>query len=231
MDFENTPTPSPTPTPTPTPEPTPTPKKDETVVSGVSFTKDEKKSNEAVVSLVFSKLELADSSKKAFNLEVIKKGDTNPIKVSDLNYDETSKTLSGKLSNLKEGSYSLSKLTLNDNEISLSDELKKVELKVEATNEQNDQPSDPKENDKEAKVKQAQTKLTEATNALTKAQTDLKTAEDELNKLKTDKAKQAKIDAAQTKVNAAKQDVQAKTKAKNDAQAELDELTNSNDKM
>ncbi|MEJ3648864.1 cell envelope biogenesis protein TolA, partial [Ureaplasma urealyticum] len=99
------------------------------------------------------------------------------------------------------------------------------------TNSNDNQPSDPKENDKEAKVKQAQTKLTEATNALTKAQADLKTAEDELNKLKTDKAEQAKIDAAQTKVNAAKQDVQAKTKAKNDAQAELDKLTNSNDKM
>ncbi|EEH02499.1 conserved hypothetical protein [Ureaplasma urealyticum serovar 2 str. ATCC 27814] len=64
MEFENTPTPSPTPTPTPTPEPTPTPKKDEAVVSSVEFKKVENKKDEATVSLVFSKLELADASKK-----------------------------------------------------------------------------------------------------------------------------------------------------------------------
>uniref|UniRef100_UPI00037BB04E DUF1410 domain-containing protein n=1 Tax=Ureaplasma urealyticum TaxID=2130 RepID=UPI00037BB04E len=128
MDFGNAPTPSPTPTPTPTPEPTPTPKKDEVVISNVTFTKDEKKKDEATVSLVFSKLELADSSKKLFSLEITKKDDTNPIKASDLKYDEASKTLTGKLTNLTKGEYSISKLTLNNVEVSLSDELKKVEM-------------------------------------------------------------------------------------------------------
>ncbi|MEJ3648866.1 DUF1410 domain-containing protein, partial [Ureaplasma urealyticum] len=168
MEFENTPTPSPTPTPTPTPEPTPTPKKDEAVVSSVEFKKVENKKDEATVSLVFSKLELADASKKIFVLEVTKKGETTPIQASDLKYDEASKTLSGKLSNLKEGSYSLSKLTLNGNEVSLSEEIKKVELKVGPINEQSDQLSDPQK-DKDQKVKEAQTKLDAANEALTKA--------------------------------------------------------------
>ncbi|WP_016829190.1 DUF1410 domain-containing protein [Ureaplasma urealyticum] len=87
-----------------------------------------RKKNEATVSLVFSKLELADSSKKLFSLEITKKDDTNPIKASDLKYDEASKTLTGKLTNLTKGEYSISKLTLNNVEVSLSDELKKVEM-------------------------------------------------------------------------------------------------------
>uniref|UniRef100_UPI0003681B5D DUF1410 domain-containing protein n=1 Tax=Ureaplasma urealyticum TaxID=2130 RepID=UPI0003681B5D len=148
MEFENTPTPS----------PTPTPKKDEAVVSSVTFTKDEKKKDEATVSLVFSKLELADASKKIFVLEVTKKGETAPIQASDLKYDEASKTLSGKLSNLKEGTYNLSKLTLNGNEVSLSEEIKKVELKVGPINEQSYQPSN-LQKDKEEKVKAVKAKL------------------------------------------------------------------------
>ncbi|MEJ3572032.1 hypothetical protein WFS21_03390, partial [Ureaplasma urealyticum] len=169
VDFENTPTPS----------PTPTPKKDEAVVSSVTFTKVEKKSNEATVSLVFSKLELADTSKKIFVLEVTKKDETTPIQVIDLKYDEASKTLTGKLTNLTKGEYSISKLTLNNNEINLNDTFKNSKLLIEdqnnngnGGNEQGNQPSNPKDQaevdkltklikEKEAKVAEVQKAIEE----------------------------------------------------------------------
>ncbi|WP_016829073.1 DUF1410 domain-containing protein [Ureaplasma urealyticum] len=129
---------------------TPNPKKDEVVLDRVSFTKDKKKPNEAVVSLIFSKLELADVGKKLFSLEITKKDNTNPIKVNDLNYDEASKTLTSKLNNLAKGEYSISKLTLNGNEISLNDIVKNNKLLIEdqensgnGGNEQKIQPSKP----------------------------------------------------------------------------------------
>ncbi|EDU56613.1 MBA family surface membrane protein [Ureaplasma urealyticum] len=214
VDFGNTPTTSPTPTPTPTPEPTPTPKKDEAVVSSVEFKKVENKKDEATVSLVFSKLELADASKKIFVLEVTKKGETTPIQASDLKYDEASKTLSGKLSNLKEGSYTLSKLTLNDNEISLSDELKKIELKVEPTNEQSNQQSKP--SDKDQKVKEAQAKLDEANKALTASKATLTTKE-EVNKKAS-----AEATKASEELEAAKKDVTTKQQAVDQATKDLE---------
>ena len=217
VDFGNTPTTSPTPTPTPTPEPTPTPKKDEAVVSSVTFTKVEKKSNEATVSLVFSKLELADTSKKIFVLEVTKKGETTPIQVSDLSYDETTKTLSGKLSKLKEGTYNLSKLTLNGNEINLNDTVKNSKLLIEdqnnngnGGNEQGDKPSNTPALTKEqleAKVADLDKKVKEATTALTEAE----------NAVKTEKA--GKNDAA--KVKELEKVVQEKQTQKQNLEQEL----------
>ncbi|QDI64002.1 DUF1410 domain-containing protein [Ureaplasma urealyticum] len=41
-----------------------------------------------------------------------------------MKYDEAFNTLNGKLSNLEEGNYSISKLTLNNNEITLNDVIK-----------------------------------------------------------------------------------------------------------
>ncbi|EDU67300.1 conserved hypothetical protein [Ureaplasma urealyticum serovar 11 str. ATCC 33695] len=236
VDFGNTPTTSPTPTPTPTPEPTPTPKKDEAVVSSVEFKKVENKKDEATVSLVFSKLELADASKKIFVLEVTKKGETTPIQASDLKYDEASKTLSGKLSNLKEGSYTLSKLTLNETNVDLTDAIKNQELKIEATNEQSDQPSDPQKN-KEAKIKELQEKLEATKKELEKAKEDenakKKVADatiETLNKAEASKNEQSIKDAKEksTKANSdykkAKELVLEKEAALNLIKEELKEL-------
>ncbi|QDL88306.1 DUF1410 domain-containing protein [Ureaplasma urealyticum] len=198
MDFGNAPTPSPTPTPTPTPEPTPTLKKDEVVISNVTFTKDEKKKDEATVSLVFSKLELADSSKKLFSLEITKKDDTNPIKASDLKYDEASKTLTGKLTNLTKGEYSISKLTLNNNEINLNDTVKNSKLLIEdqnnngnGGNEQGGQPSNP---NKDEKIQKAEEKLAKAKEELNKVN-ELVTTKDTAVKEATKALETAKADA------------------------------------
>ena len=96
-------------------------RKDGVVASGVKIS--EVKNNTATIEVTFSKFELADANKKEFVLQIIKKGDTNPIQASDLKYDEASKILSGKLSGLNSSvDYEISKLTLNGKEVKFNEE-------------------------------------------------------------------------------------------------------------
>ncbi|ACI59928.1 multiple banded antigen [Ureaplasma urealyticum serovar 10 str. ATCC 33699] len=125
VDFENTPT------PTPNPQPTPTPKEDKAVVSNVEFSDVDAKAKTAKVKLTFASIvQLKDESQKSLKLTLTKDSETKEF---DLLLSEDKLNATADLSELKEGTYKVSKLTLNGNEVSLSDEIKNKELKVELT--------------------------------------------------------------------------------------------------
>ncbi|QDL88304.1 multiple banded antigen [Ureaplasma urealyticum] len=120
VDFENAPT------PTPEPTPTPTPKEDKAIVSNVEFSEVNAQTKTAKVKLTFaSAVQLKDESQKSLKLTLTKDSETKEV---DLVLSEDKLSATADLSELSEGTYKVSKLTLNNVEVSLSDELKKVEM-------------------------------------------------------------------------------------------------------
>ncbi|EDU67198.1 multiple banded antigen [Ureaplasma urealyticum serovar 11 str. ATCC 33695] len=125
VDFKSTHTPEPTPTPTPAP------KEDKAVVSNVEFSDVDAKAKTAKVKLTFALVvQLKDESQKLLKLTLTKDSETKEV---DLVLSEDKLSATADLSELKEGIYKVSKLTLNNVEVSLSDEIKNKELKVELT--------------------------------------------------------------------------------------------------
>ncbi|RCJ02870.1 DUF1410 domain-containing protein, partial [Ureaplasma urealyticum] len=123
MDFENAPA------PTPTPQPTPTPKKDEAVVSSVKFSEVNAQAKTAKVKLTFTlAVQLKDENQKSLKLTLTKDSETKEV---DLVLSQDKLSATADLNELNEGTYKVTKLTLNGNEVSLNDEIKNKELKVE----------------------------------------------------------------------------------------------------
>ncbi|MEJ3586238.1 MBA family surface membrane protein [Ureaplasma urealyticum] len=109
----------------------PTPKEDKAIVSNVEFSEVNAQTKTAKVKLTFaSAVQLKDESQKSLKLTLTKDSETKEV---DLLLSEDKLSATADLSELSEGTYKVSKLTLNNVEVSLSDELKKVELKVEVT--------------------------------------------------------------------------------------------------
>ena len=234
VDFGNAPTPSPTPTPEPTP--TPTPKEDKVVVSKVELVEINKEKKQAKVKIEFSELSLKDEAKKVIKLTLTKK-DTQESQEVELELSTDKKSAISKTPfTFSTDIYKVTKLTLNETNIDLTDVIKNQELKVEATNEQSDQPSDPQKN-KEAKIKELQEKLEATKKELEKAKEDenakKKVADatiETLNKAEASKNEQSIKDAKEksTKANSdykkAKELVLEKEAALNLIKEELKEL-------
>ncbi|EDX53694.1 multiple banded antigen [Ureaplasma urealyticum serovar 9 str. ATCC 33175] len=125
VDFENAPT------PTPEPTPTPTPKEDKAIVSNVEFSEVNAQTKTAKVKLTFaSAVQLKDESQKSLKLTLTKDSETKEV---DLVLSQDKLSATADLNVLNEGTYKVTKLTLNGNEVSLNDEIKNKELKVEAS--------------------------------------------------------------------------------------------------
>lgn len=102
-------------TPSPTPSvPTPDPKKDEAVLSGLETPTKGNDSNQ--IKFDFSKFTLKDEAKKVLKLTLINNNETKEINLT-LSDDKTKAI--GDLKDLKEGTYKITKLTLNGKEIDL----------------------------------------------------------------------------------------------------------------
>lgn len=102
-------------TPSPTPSvPTPETKKDEVIVSGLETPTKGNDSNQ--IKFDFSKFTLKDEAKKVLKLTLISNNETKEINLT-LSDDKTNAI--GDLKDLKEGTYKITKLTLNGKEIDL----------------------------------------------------------------------------------------------------------------
>lgn len=102
-------------TPSPTPSiPTPDPKKDEAVLSGLETPTKGNDLNQ--IKFDFSKFTLKDEAKKVLKLTLINNNETKEINLT-LSDDKTNAI--GDLKDLKEGTYKITKLTLNGKEIDL----------------------------------------------------------------------------------------------------------------
>ncbi|WP_016829007.1 DUF1410 domain-containing protein [Ureaplasma urealyticum] len=125
MDFENEPA------PTPTPQSTPTPKEDKAVVSKVELVDSNKENKQAKVKLEFSELSLKDETKKVLKLTLTSGNENKEVEL-ELSADKLSAT-SKELVDFSTKTYKVSKLTLNETNVELTDTIKNQELKVEAS--------------------------------------------------------------------------------------------------
>ncbi|WP_042467888.1 DUF1410 domain-containing protein [Ureaplasma urealyticum] len=107
----------------------PTPKEDKVVVSKVELVETNKENKQAKVKLEFSELSLKDETKKVLKLTLTSGNENKEVEL-ELSTDKTS-AISKELVDFSTKTYKVTKLTLNETNVELTDTIKNQELKVE----------------------------------------------------------------------------------------------------